>query len=340
MSHVPNVLIIGTGGVGSIVAYGIDYLNKSNLAIVVRRDYEKVKSQGYDVESVDYGTVKGWKPSKIFPSVEAASKGGVVFDFVVIATKNLPDIVKVEELADSVITPGKTVVVLVQNGFDLGRPFFAKYPENVILSSVTYIGSHNSQGAIHQTQSDKSFIGFFENPHLPKRIQEKKAKDYISIYKNDKNNCTYVPDTKTHRYRKLVYNATMNTVCAITGVDTGRVEFAGGLETLCIPAMKEVIAVAKADGVDLPADVINDTIHGDDGDWFEPSMLVDVKKGNPIELEVILGNLLLVAKELHVETPVLTMLYNLLKVIQFRLKEQQGTVVLPKDRPIYDKIYS
>ncbi|GMF53576.1 unnamed protein product [[Candida] boidinii] len=68
-------------------------------------------------------------------------------------------------------------------------------------------------------------------------------------------------------------------------------------------------------------------------------MRVDVKKGNPIELEVILGNLLTVARELKVETPVLDVIYNLLKAVQFRLKEGQGLITLPKDRPIEDKFY-
>ncbi|GME95181.1 unnamed protein product [[Candida] boidinii] len=103
--------------------------------------------------------------------------------------------------------------------------------------------------------------------------------------------------------------------------------------------MREVVKVAKADGVDLPDDVINSVVHSDDGDWFEPSMRVDVKKGNPIELEVILGNLLTVARELKVETPVLDVVYNLLKAVQFRLKEGQGLITVPKDRPIEDKFY-
>lgn len=138
---------------------------------------------------------------------------------------------------------------------------------------------------------------------------------------------------------KLVYNATMNTVCALTGVDTGRLEYSGGLEKISIPAMREVVAVAKADGVDLPANCISNAIHSDDGDWFTPSMAVDVQKGNPIELEVIVGNLLTVARELNVETPTLNLLYELLKVVQFRLKEKQGLVSLPEKRPIHDKFW-
>ncbi|CEP62625.1 ketopantoate reductase family protein LALA0_S05e09802g [Lachancea lanzarotensis] len=339
MSDKKNVLLIGAGGVGTIVAYGIDYVGKSNLSIVVRRDYVKVKDAGYDISSVDYGNIKGWKPANIYPNVDAAAASGEVYDFIVIATKNLPDIVKMEELVKPVVVPGKTTLVLMQNGFDLGRPFFVHYPKNVILSGVSHIGSHNSGGVICQTQKDKAVVSYFENPNLSKEQQETKAHEFISLYSNDKNDCVYFDDAKWYRYRKLVYNASLNTVCALTGVDTGRLAFSGGLDTVSIPAMREVVKIAEADGVKLPSDVINSVVHSDDGDWFEPSMRVDVKKGNPVELEVILGNLLKVAGELGVETPILTVVYNLLKVVQFRLKEEQGLITLPKERPITDRVF-
>lgn len=332
-------ILIGPGGVGTIVAYGIDYVGKSNLSLVIRRDYQQIVNNGYEIHSCDYGEVKGWKPENIYSSIEDAGKSGKQFDFVIIATKNIPDITKVEDLVEPLITVGKTAIVLMQNGFDLARPFFKKYPENVIISGVSHIGSHNSNGVIHQTQQDKTLISYFENPNLDDSYQESKTKEFVSIYSNDKNNCEYSPDSRYYRYKKLVYNATMNTTCALTGVDVGRLEVSGGLEAVAIPAMREVMAVAKADGVELPDDTINTAIHCDDGDYFEPSMRVDVKKGNPLELEVILGNLLTVARELKVQTPILDMLYNLLKVVQFRLKEQNGYVSLPETRPITDKYY-
>ncbi|ESX02942.1 hypothetical protein KL918_002283 [Ogataea parapolymorpha] len=336
----PNVLLIGTGGVGTIVAYGIDYAGKSNLSVVVRRDYPKVKDEGWEINSCNYGTIKGWKPAAVYESVAAAGDAGVTYDYVVISTKSLPDIVKPEVLAEPVITPGKTVVVLVQNGFDLGRPFIEKYPENVCLSGVSHIGSHNHNGVISHIQTDKAVISVFENPNLDKDFQVEKAKEFISLYSNGKNDVSYFEDTKWYRYRKLVYNATLNTVCALTGIDTGRLDLSGTLESVSIPAMREVVKVAKADGVELPEDVINTVVHSDDGDWFEPSMLVDVKKGNPIELEVILGNLLRVARELKVDTPVLSLLYELLRAVQFRLKEGQGLITVPEKRPISTRYYS
>ncbi|GMM37237.1 hypothetical protein DASC09_045620 [Saccharomycopsis crataegensis] len=334
MSCLPNVLLIGAGGVGAVVAYSIDYNNLSQLSIVVGRDYEKVKDAGYEINSVDHGTVHGWKPAHIYPNINAAAAANDPYDFVVVTTKNLPDIQKVEDLIEPVVTKEITTVVLIQNGFDLGRPIIAKYPENVCLSGVTFIGSHNYGGVIKQTQHEVTQISYFPNSHLSKEVQESKAKEFVKLYSTDKNSVTYSEDSKFSRYRKLVYNGTLNTICTLVGTDTGRVELSGGNESIVIPAMKEIIAVAKADGVILPPTTINDMLHDDDGDYFTPSMTVDSRKGNPLELEVILGNLLKVAGEVGVETPVLSVIYSLLRIVQFRLKEQAGYITVPKERPI------
>lgn len=331
----PNVLLIGCGGVGTIVAYALEYAGKSNLSVVVRRDYSKVIESGYELNSCDYGHITGWKPAHIYPNIDAAA--ATKYDYVIISTKNLPDVVKMEDQIEPVVTDGKTTIILIQNGFGIERPFIKKYPHNYCLSGVEHIGSHNKNGVITQTQHEKCLISYFENPKFSVDDQIKAAKDFIAIYDNPKHDVVYFPSVKFYRYRKLVYNSTLNTVCALTGVDTGRLLMAGTLETVSVPAMREVVKIAKADGVELPDDVIDSVVHSDDGSYFEPSMRVDVKKGNPIELQAILGNLLVRAKELKVETPVLQLLYNLLLAVQFRLKEGKGLVTVPEKRPVVTK---
>lgn len=339
MSDKPSVLLIGVGGVGAVVAHSLSYKDLSSVSVVVRRDYNKVKDSGYEIHSADHGHISSWKPDNIYPSVEEAAKSttggtGKPFDYVIVTTKNLPDISKVEDVIEPVITKSHTTIVLIQNGFDIGRPIIAKYPENIVLSGVTFVGSHNRNGVIHQTQPEITQISYFPNSDLPLDVQEAKAKEFVELYSTDKNTLTYSPDSKYARYRKLLYNGTLNPIATLTGTDTGRIEFAGGNDTLVIPAMKEIIAVAKADGVDIPLSTINDMLHDDDGDYFTPSMAVDAQKGNPVEIEVILGNLLRVARELKVATPTLDVIYNLLSVVQSRLKEQAGYIKLPEQRPI------
>ena len=51
-------------------------------------------------------------------------------------------------------------------------------------------------------------------------------------------------------------------------------------------------------------------------------MLVHLEKGQPLELDVILGAPLIVAKEKGVSTPVLSQVYELLNVVQWHLLRQ------------------
>ena len=51
-------------------------------------------------------------------------------------------------------------------------------------------------------------------------------------------------------------------------------------------------------------------------------MCVDVRKGQLMELEIILGNPMRIAKENNVATPILSTIYPLLKLVQFRLKKE------------------
>ncbi|GMG55972.1 unnamed protein product [Ambrosiozyma monospora] len=68
-----------------------------------------------------------------------------------------------------------------------------------------------------------------------------------------------------------------------------------------------------------------------DGLFYTPSMLVDVRLGRMVELETIVGNPLRIAKRLKVDTPHLEMIYGLLKLVQFRIKEKMGIITVDKD---------
>jgi ketopantoate reductase len=67
-------------------------------------------------------------------------------------------------------------------------------------------------------------------------------------------------------------------------------------------------------------------------------MLVDVDKGNPVEVEVILGNALRVARREGVQTPILDNTYRFLKLIQNRLLVARGYIDEPRDIPTADFI--
>lgn len=106
------------------------------------------------------------------------------------------------------------------------------------------------------------------------------------------------------------------------------------MDKIVRPAMKEVIAIAKADGVTLPEGIDEAMIRSDDGEYYPPSMLIDVRKNQYTEYKTILGTALETAQDLGVEAPVLSLLCSLLEVIQYRTMESHGRIVLPEKRPL------
>lgn len=336
MSGKSKVLLVGSGGVGTIAAYVLESNGGADVTAVVRSDYENALATGYQIKSINYGEIDLFRPSHIVNTVENALEFGP-FEYVVVCTKNQPDIVAIEDLIEPVVD-ADTCVVLIQNGLGIERAMHAKFPNHVILSGVQMISSTLFHMKVDHVGDDSMKIGVFDNGVSPILDQELVCKKFISLYSNSKNDCTFDSNAKYTRWRKLIYNATLNSTCAITNLDVGRVQSFGGIDTLIKPAMKEIIEIAKSDGVELDESIMDFMIDSDDGEWYAPSMLVDLRKGNYIEHEVIIGNALQIAKENKIDAPILTVLYNLLSLIQKRTKESKGVFTLPEKRPL-EKLY-
>lgn len=208
---------------------------------------------------------------------------GRPFDFIVCCTKNIPDIIPTLcDIVAPAVTPGHTAIVLIQNGINIERPFIHRFPNNVIVSGISRIDAHEvAPGVIEQKQNDLLRIGAFNNPSLYSNVQEAAAKRFVEIYsKGGKITCLYRPDVDSDRWSKLVYNASFNPVCALTRLNTGELQKTGRvMDTLVVPAMKEVLAVAKKAGHGLPESIISDTIMTTPiNESITPSMQIDLEK--------------------------------------------------------------
>jgi len=211
------------------------------------------------------------------PSVQP--EGVDHFDYVVCCTKHLQDAEpSLPDIIRPAITPCKTAIALIQNGLNIEKPLIEAFPSNPILSGVTFIGSHEpSPGVISHTFRDIMLIGAFSNPSIPTETAEAAAQDFATRYgAGGKTDCMYVADANRSRWEKLVYNATLNPICAIMRTDTSSLRLSDSIEGLVRPAMKEIRAAAKAKGYDLPQSVVQKMIDIDPIDlFFKPSMCVD-----------------------------------------------------------------
>jgi 2-dehydropantoate 2-reductase len=127
-----------------------------------------------------------------------------------------------------------------------------------------------------------------------------------------------IPVRRHENYRgmlweKMLWNAPFNAVCALTGQRAGAVLEHG--EGVVRAAMQEVIAVARAEGVELNESLIDGMVQLTRSEFplTEPSMLQDLRAGRTTEVEILQAAVVRRARESGVHTPVLNTLASLVK---------------------------
>jgi 2-dehydropantoate 2-reductase len=125
-------------------------------------------------------------------------------------------------------------------------------------------------------------------------------------------------DLRPAQWSKLIFNATVNSVAALTGLPHDR-HFAererpSDLGHLVHDLMEEGKRVAAAAGVELYEDPWEMNVHATRrGSAHYPSMLEDVEAHRPTEIELITGALVREAERVGVHVPLHTATYRLIK---------------------------
>ncbi|EAZ63399.2 2-dehydropantoate 2-reductase (Ketopantoate reductase) (KPA reductase) (KPR) [Scheffersomyces stipitis CBS 6054] len=324
----PKVLVVGSGGVGTICALSLTVRDRSEVTLVVRSDYDLITSKGYTINSCTYGKLEGWRPHHVARNVVEARELYGEFDYIVLTTKNIPDGTSTcEDIIRPAVTE-KSTIILVQNGLSIEEPMIAAFPKNTILSGVSLIGSTNYNGVIENKGRDHIILGDFKKPELRHENSQEVIDKFVEIYQNDNglNKIEIDNDAQKTRWEKLVYNCVFNTMTALVNLDVSRCQIFSGNDALFRPAMKEVIAIAKSVGIEVSPEIPEKYIHIGDGFFYSPSMCVDMRKNQLMELEVILGNPLKIAEKNKVSTPILSTVYHLLIMVQQRIKEERGII--------------
>ena len=287
-----KVLVVGGGGVGTMAAYALESAGEAEVTMVLRSNFNAVKQNGFTIDSIQHGhDITEWRPSQLVDKVPSAQDvAGAPYDYIIVATKNIPDVKPtVTDIIEDAVTPGKTSILLLQNGLNIERPIISRFPENVVLSGVSLISTTETQhGVIRHDFTDDCKVGpfFGSGSKVQPEIAEASAHRLVNAYNAcGKVNWEYDEDVPFTRWRKLVYNSSFNSVAAVTGMDTARMrmsEFV--IDELVLPIMLEIKAAAKAAGINLPDGIEQKIIRIDPTDTaFVPSMGQDAVKVIPTD---------------------------------------------------------
>lgn len=328
-----RVLLIGSGGVGTMASYALEAGGKAEVTSVLRSNFAAVQEKGFSIDSLEHGHgITGFRPSHIVPSVPDVSHPDTEpFEYIIVATKNVPDVSPtVLDILRPAVTESTTTIVLLQNGLNIEKPLLAAFPHNVILSGVSMIGaSEPTHGHIVHEDYDITKLGPFPDQQTPPERANAATEKLLALY-NAGGKVTWQrdPDVAHTRWRKLVYNSSFNSVAAILKMGVIRMRASRHVaDDLILPAMREIVAVAAAAGVRLEAGVEETMLRVDPVTAdFMPSMGQDAAKGNYVEMETIVGEPVREAERLGVEVPTLKVIYGMLKGLQYQTKVAKGAV--------------
>ena len=329
-----RILLVGAGAIGAFYASRLACAPNTAVSALCRSNYKAVKASGFVVTSPVYQQIN-FVPEQSFSSSEEARRCGPIYDYLLVATKALPDVSDDSTLLEGLIGPS-TSIVLVQNGLGIEEPYRRRFPGAPIISATTIASvAQPNHGVIRHnrwtrislgpylsatdrattTSSDGDEFAIRQTTRFVELLKAGGIKD-AEEYSHD--------DMQTLRWHKVAINAAMNPTSVLSG-GCGNQEMSTDpeLSQHLLGVMNEVLDTAsKLLGKPLPStlatpeQILKSTMKNSSGS--KPSMHADWEKGNRMELEVILGNPIRIARRHGIEMPRLQSMYALLKSAQRR----------------------
>ncbi|KAJ3156645.1 hypothetical protein HDU86_003869 [Geranomyces michiganensis] len=333
-----NILIVGAGAVGAFYGSRLHQPESgAQVSVVCRSNHAAVTANGFHMRTRAFGEYD-FRPAGVYKSCEDAAGGGTrQFDYVIVATKALPNIDDEPATIAPVVKPGGTTVVLIQNGWGIEEPFQRRFPNNPVLSAVTIISAAQTQpGVIVQHRWTRISIGAYRNTDEARGQGVDCAADTALNRIVALLHAGGIADAEQHapaelqrvRWHKLGINAAFNPSAVLSG-GLGNAEMLNDpvLREHCVGCIEEVFAAGGKLFPDEPfppphlataAAIVKSTLRNAGS---KPSMLLDWEAGRALELEVILGNPIRAAKEQGIDMPRLSTMYAMLK----SMAEKRGT---------------
>jgi len=203
-------------------------------------------------------------------------------------------------------------VMTIQNGLG-AEEVVAAHGSWPLLSAVTFMsGTRHGDAHVEYVLDTATWIGPY------RETTEADARRVAELLESAGLKAEAFRDLRPAQWSKLVFNATVNGVAALTGLSHdfhfAETERPSDLGHLVRDLVDEGKAVAAAAGIDLHDDPWEmNVLATRRGHRHFPSMLEDVEARRPTELESINGSLVREARRLGVPTPLQTAVYRLVK---------------------------
>jgi 2-dehydropantoate 2-reductase len=289
--------IMGTGGVGGYFG-GLLAAAGHDVAFIARGAHlAAIRERGLRIESI-HGN---FTVHPAHATDDPASVGPV--DVVLFATKTY----QLEEAARAMLPllGPATAVVPLHNGVDAAERTAAIVGTERVLGGICYVGSMIAAPGVIRQQSQFRRVIVGEMPWrgdggaITPRVRQ-----IVEALGNAGATAEATEDIQAARWTKFAFIAPFSGVGAVTRAPAGEINAHPATRRLFHDAIREVVAVARAEGAPLPEEPQKTIAFCDAlAPGMTASMQRDILEGKPSELESIVGAVARKGDELGVPTP-------------------------------------
>lgn len=296
-----RVCVVGAGVIGSLFAGHLAQVVEVSVLTRRREHADALNEAGLRVSGraeLSARVVAAADPAELEP-----------FDVGIVATKANGLEAAAASLAGRF--PDATIVTTL-NGLG-AEEIVRAHGDWPIVSGVTFMsGTKHSDTHVEYVLDTETWLGPYEETPF-ERVEE-----IADLIARAGLKVEAMPDLRPAQWSKLIFNATVNSVAALTGLPHdahfAAEENAADLGHLVHELVDEGKAVAAAAGIQLHDDPWEMNVHATRrGSSHYPSMLEDVEAHRKTEIDLITGALIRAAEKHGVAVPLHTAVYRLVK---------------------------
>jgi 2-dehydropantoate 2-reductase len=298
-----RIAIMGSGGIGGVVGGRLAAAGTDVLFIARGPHLQAMRTSGLQLLGEMGGVT--------LPEVEATDDpaGRPPVDFVIFTVKAQDTPAAAELIAP--LVGQDTGIVSFQNGVEGIDILAVRYGRETVLPGTTMTAAMIEEpGVVRHVGTVNQFIVGEWNGENTARV-----KAFHDHAQGAGLNVAISDDIHVAVWSKFVAMATFSALTCLTRLPVKTIASVPETRQLASDSMDEVIAVAKARGISLPADIkekMFTVAEAQDPSW-KTSMCNDLEAGKVIEADGISGVLHRLGQEFDVPTPVHTLAYRALK---------------------------
>ncbi|HSV20092.1 MAG TPA: 2-dehydropantoate 2-reductase [Casimicrobiaceae bacterium] len=298
-----KIAVIGAGGVGGYFGGKLAQAGHDVTFVARGRHLDALRSAGLRIES-GLGNV----------TVERAHATNAIADVgpvdVTMFCVKLWDVESTAPQLKPLVANGG-VVIPFQNGVESHDILRDALGDDRVLGGVAYIAATIREPGViaHTGTMARLTVGAFE-PKLQPR-----AEGFAAACKAAGFDCEVAADIGAALWKKYVFLAAMAGCTSLTRSPVGVIRSDPDIRATMEAAMREIVDLARARGVELGGDFVAKQLHFLDSlpEAMRSSMLNDLMAGNRLEAPWLSGGVARMAREAGVAAPVNATIYAALK---------------------------